>query len=479
MVQSRHPDPTATGKSSREIRAELDHPVIDADGHIIEFLPAVRDFLIEEGGRQLADEFDEVLGAAAKLDALSVDARREMGLFKLTWWPYPAENTLDRATGMLPQLLYERLDEFGIDYAVLYPTMGLTALSLDQADLRRASIRAFNRCAKEMFAPYSDRLTPVAMIPMYDPDEAIAELEYCRSELELRAVLLNGLVYRPLGDDLPRGARWVDAFGPESPYDYDPVWAKCVELGAAPTFHSSAMGFGSRMSQTNYVFNHIGNFAQAGEATCRTMVMSGVPARFPELRCAFLEGGVAWASNLYSDLIGHFEKRGVPGVHAYDPDKIDREMIRRLFESHGSERFKKHLDELEEGLSHLSGPGLFVDDFEGTGVERAEDVKRIFETNFRFGCEADDPMNAVGFDPRINPLGARMRAIFSSDIGHWDVTDMARTVEEAWELVDEGLIDEADFRAFTFANAATMWSEADPSFFSGTVLEAAVAGGVD
>jgi predicted TIM-barrel fold metal-dependent hydrolase len=466
----------AASNSSREIRARLDHPVIDADGHIIEFLPAIRDFLVEEGGRKLAEEFDQVVEAGRALESLPVDQRRAMGAFKLTWWPYPAENTLDRATGMLPHLLYERLDEFGLDYAVLYPTMGLTGMSLDQTDLRRASIRAFNRCAAEMYAPYSDRLTPVAMIPMYDPGEAIDELEYCVGELGLKAVLLNGLVYRPLVDaaDSPRGARWVDAFGPESPYDYDPVWAKCVELGVAPTFHSSAMGFGSRMSQSNYVFNHIGNFAQAGEATCRTMVLHGVPARFPELRCAFLEGGVAWAANLYSDLIGHFEKRGVPGIHAYDPDKIDRDMIRALFESHGSERFKKHLDELEDGLGHLSGPGLFVDDFKASGVERSEDLKTIFERNFRFGCEADDPMNAIGFDRRINPMNAQIRAIFSSDIGHWDVTDMSETVEEAWELVEDGLITEADFRDFTFTNAATMWAEADPSFFEGTVVETAV-----
>jgi hypothetical protein len=231
------------------------------------------------------------------------------------------------------------------------------------------------------------------------------------------------------------------------------------------------MGFGTRTSQTNYVFNHIGNFAHAGEATCRTMVMNGVPERFPDLRCAFLEGGVAWAANLYSDLIGHFAKRGVPGVHAYDPDKIDRALLKSLFESHGSERFKKHIDELEEGLGWLSGPGLFVDDFAGTGIESAEDVKKIFDRNFRFGCEADDPMNAVGFNRKINPLNAQIRAFYSSDIGHWDVTDMAKTVQEAWELVEDGLLTEADFRDFTFTNAATMWAESNPEFFEGTVVE--------
>ena len=84
-------------------------------------------------------------------------------------------------------------------------------------------------------------------------------------------------------------------------------------------------------------------------------------------------------------------------------------------------------------------------------------------------------MNAVGFDRRINPMNAQIRAIFSSDIGHWDVTDMSETVEEAWELVADGLISEADFRDFTFVNAASMWAEANASFFRGTRVEEAVS----
>ena len=51
---------------------------------------------------------------------------------------------------------------------------------------------------------------------------------------------------------------------------------------------------------------------------------------------------------------------------------------------------------------------------------------------------------------------------------------MSETVEEAWELVEDGLLTEADFRDFTFANAATMWKEANPDFFQGTVVADAV-----
>ena len=40
------------------------------------------------------------------------------------WWGAPTANTLDRATAMLPGLLYDRMDELGFDLTVLYPTAG-------------------------------------------------------------------------------------------------------------------------------------------------------------------------------------------------------------------------------------------------------------------------------------------------------------------------------------------------------------------
>jgi len=52
--------------------------------------------------------------------------------------------------------------------------------------------------------------------------------------------------------------------------------------------------------------------------------MSGVTRRFPTLRFAFLEGGVAWACSLYADLIGHWEKRNGVAVENYNPASLDR-----------------------------------------------------------------------------------------------------------------------------------------------------------
>ena len=41
---------------------------------------------------------------------------------------------------------------------------------------------------------------------------------------------------------------------------------------------------------------------------------SKLGVRKPELRFAFLEGGVAWGAQLYADLLGHYEKRNRDAV---------------------------------------------------------------------------------------------------------------------------------------------------------------------
>ncbi len=462
----------------REIRRRLDHPVIDSDGHLVEFVPAVRDHVEELAGREVAAVFDQYLKTNELAQRLSRDEQRARGLFRMTWWGFPARNSRDRATAMLPGLLHERLPELGIDFSVLYPTFGLGSVGLPDAELRRAVTRAYNRFFAEAFAPYRDRLCPVAMIPMHTPEEALAELEHAVQELGLRAVCLAGFVRRPLErPGAPPAAGWLDGFGPESPYDYTPVWRRCAELGVAPTFHSSAMGLPNRGSLTSYVYNHLGNFAAAGELACRSLLLAGVPLRVPELRFAFLEGGAGWAASLYADLIGHFEKRGRRHIHHYDPRAIDRALLARLFRDYGSERFRRHEAELEAGVFVLGERAIGdaeIDEFAASGIERREDIRDAFSRCF-FGCEADDPMNAVAFDRAIHPMGARMNALFGSDLGHWDVPEMDGVLPEAFEPVEEGRISESDFRDFVFANPVALWGASNPRFFAGSAVEKAAA----
>jgi hypothetical protein len=112
------------------------------------------------------------------------------------------------------------------------------------------------------------------------------------------------------------------------------------------------------------------------------------------------------------------------------------------------------------------------DYFAEVAAQSGEELRRHFAERFFFGCEADDPMTAWAFDRHGNH---RLNPIFSSDVGHFDVLDMSEVLEEAWELVEHGLINEDDFRQFVFANPARLHTAMNPSFFKGTVVEDAIA----
>ena len=63
--------------------------------------------------------------------------------------------------------------------------------------------------------------------------------------------------------------------------------------------------------------------------------------------------------------------------------------------------------------------------------------------------------------------------MLGSDIGHWDVPDLRDVVEEAYELVEHGLMSDTEFRAFTFENAVRLHGGMNSRFFAGTTIEQA------
>ena len=167
--------------ASSEVRARLDHPVVDIDGHAIEYFPVLAGFLEQQGVDLASPSLRRLLpgafGPEADWYALSPEERARTRTARPPWWGSPARNTRDLATALFPALLYERLDELGIDVSVIYPSIGLVFLHFEDERERRGACRALNRCNAEMFAPFADRLVPVAAIPMHTPEEAIDELD--------------------------------------------------------------------------------------------------------------------------------------------------------------------------------------------------------------------------------------------------------------------------------------------------------------
>ncbi|MGH7355738.1 MAG: amidohydrolase family protein [Candidatus Rokuibacteriota bacterium] len=471
---------------ARTLHSRLSHPVIDADGHWLEYGPVMKEEFRRIGGAAAVEAYETASARVPNALKMSVAERGRRRVGMESFWSSPSENVLDRATAMLPRLMYERLDDLGLDFCVVYPTAGLSYHRMQDTRLRRAICRAYNVFAADQFRGLGDRVIPAAIIPMYTPDEAIEEIDFAVKQLGYKVVMVGGLMRRRVAEleekhpEASKLVEWYDAVGLDSPYDYDPVWQTCRELRIAPSFHNGARSILLRNSPSNFCYNHIGHFASAGHAVCKAMFFGGVTRRFPDLNFAFLEGGVGWACMLYADLVGHWEKRNGQAILSTHPSRLDRAALLEYARKYGREAVIEAVSR-GEGLdgdsnSALDGGVEDPDDYFRCKITTKQDIKDLFVPRFYFGCEADDPANAWAFNTRANPMRARLNAIFSSDIGHFDVPDMTAVVPEAYELVEHGLIDGDDFRDFMFANAVRFWGEVNPDFFKGTVVEKAAEG---
>src|SRR2546430_17358521 len=118
-------------------------------------------------------------------------------------------------------------------------------------------------------------------------------------------------------------------------------------------------------------------------------------------------------------------------------------MLADLAGKYGGEAFVAALRERDgwpyPGDDKLTGGVADLDDYSACKITRKEDWRDLFVTPFYFGCEADDPSNVWAFNSRAHPLGARLNAIFSSDIGHFAPPAVTGGVPQASEPVEKGL----------------------------------------
>src|SRR5262247_3224175 len=237
-----------------KVRSRLTHPVIDGDGHWIEYGPVFAEKVRKAAGDKAADGLLRHMRRIPDALSLSIAERRRRGIAMEGYWGRQSTNTRDRATAMMPRMLYDRLDELGIDFGIIYPTAGLGIARIADDATRRAVIRGFNVVTHEYFKNLGDKLTPAAVIPVHTPDEAIEELEFVTKQLGAKVCMFGSGVRRPIphakgaSADVARYAQGFDQLGLDSEYDYDPLWQKCRELAIAPTFHTGGRSYGERNS---------------------------------------------------------------------------------------------------------------------------------------------------------------------------------------------------------------------------------------
>jgi hypothetical protein len=83
--------------SPAQVHARLKHPIVDGDGHWVEFAPVFSEKMRKAGGDKAADGFLAALKSTTDALKMTPAERSERRVAQPNFWSRQAEKTLDRA----------------------------------------------------------------------------------------------------------------------------------------------------------------------------------------------------------------------------------------------------------------------------------------------------------------------------------------------------------------------------------------------
>lgn len=191
----------------------------------------------------------------------------------------------------------EAMDREGVDVAFLYPSFGLFVLAMDGVDdaLAVAVARTYNDWLAEFCAADPQRLRPVAMVALQDPEAAADEAARAADELGARGIFLRPNPVRGRNLDDPA---------------YDRLWGVLSDRRMALGLHEG--GFprlpqvvDGRLTDPEQI--HICTHPMEQMIAAVSLIYGGVCERFPGLRVAFLEAGCGWVPFWLHRMDEHWE----------------------------------------------------------------------------------------------------------------------------------------------------------------------------
>jgi uncharacterized protein len=194
------------------------------------------------------------------------------------------------------------MDEYGLYAQVLYPNIiGFESqlfASMADHELGLACVRAYNDFLTDFASADPDRLLPITMLPFWDVDECVREMERCRNAGHrgaLWAAKLHSLGYPRINN-----RHW------------DRVYAAAEELEVSLNLHIGVGAFTKddmdALQEVRDVF-HVGAYVvdsavsfSSNMHTIGTLLVSDVFERFPRLQMVSVESGFGYVPYLLESL---------------------------------------------------------------------------------------------------------------------------------------------------------------------------------
>jgi uncharacterized protein len=198
-----------------------------------------------------------------------------------------------------PQQRLRQMDEAGIEYAVLYPTVagigGQSFGRIEDRELELACVQAYNDWLLERWGGANPRFVPQCITPLYPIDVVVQEIRRCVANGH------RGVIYPSIPMELRDVPHINDAA-------YDPIWSTCQELAVPICFHAGAS---SRIQIPAYE-GYSPTLQAAVQSITRpastvsvlvNLLISKILMRFPKLQVVLAESGLGWGAYLleYTD----------------------------------------------------------------------------------------------------------------------------------------------------------------------------------
>jgi predicted TIM-barrel fold metal-dependent hydrolase len=266
--------------------------VIDCDTHFWQPFPVIEGHIepawrerIREALGQVKTTAESTTDKAARaayerpMDAKIASADSWVGIKERN------ERAMQIRGGDHPDARIEWMDSEGIDACIIYPTLAATLAFNPDAELASAACRALNRWSSD-FASYApERLKPCLMLPWYDPQRALKELDFA---------LKLGLKVAFATPTSPAAHRWSDRA-------YDPLWKALQDNGVVMTFHEFTRiptATSNRVVRDtyrdSYSMMYLCGHTLEAQLTVMDLMFGGVFNRFPKLPIVFVEAHIAW-----------------------------------------------------------------------------------------------------------------------------------------------------------------------------------------
>ncbi len=190
---------------------------------------------------------------------------------------------LNAEEGYTLDVKFKEMEDYGIDFGVLDPGFGLNINTVANSQIQDAVINGYNNWILDRIEE-NDYPYKITMLTAPDrPETSAEEIDRIGGEDDIAAVSMPAK-----GIDPPPGDR-----------KYDPIYEAAENHGLPVVFHGSIASVGyawpgiGRNAETTAEAHTVGHpFSALWNIT--TMILRGVPERFPDLDFVYQECGLTW-----------------------------------------------------------------------------------------------------------------------------------------------------------------------------------------